>query len=231
MRVDRQSFRQREERIAYLVRHFRTFLGRSVLDIGCSGSPLRKLVPEVSYLGVDIEGQPDIRLDLESVERLPFEDGSFDSVVCTDVLEHVDNLHVVFQELLRVSRENVIISLPNNWVTARVPIERGRGSFKFYGLPLDPPPDRHKWFFCYADARTFVHEHARRNGLTVAAERVTEKPKFAPLRWLRRLRYWSQDRYLNRYCHTYWSVLARSSITQAVQQANSAKAAAQAVEK
>jgi hypothetical protein len=46
--------------------------------------------------------------------------------------------------------------------------------------------------------------------LEVAAECATEKPKWALLRWCRRLRYLPQDRYLNRYCHTYWSVLEKT---------------------
>ena len=177
------------------------------MDVGCDEAVLRTLLPELDYMGLDIGGTADVTHDLEKGGPLPFGDGAFDCVICADVLEHLDNLHEVFEELIRVSRRWVIISWPNNWVVARVPINRGRGSFKFYGLPPDRPVDRHKWFFCYSDARKFVREHVRRKGAKVVAERATQKPKFFLIRWLRRLRYPIHDRYLNRYCHTYWTVL------------------------
>ena len=46
---------------------------------------------------------------------LPFEDKSFDCVMCMDTLEHVDDPHLLLGELLRVSSKHVIVSLPNNW--------------------------------------------------------------------------------------------------------------------
>ena len=56
---------------------------------------------------------------------------------------------------MRVSRGCIILSLPNNWANARRPIARGRGAIGHYGLPLEPPVDRHKWFFSLAEARQF----------------------------------------------------------------------------
>ena len=38
-----------------------------------------------------------------------------DCVVCTDVLEHVNNLHEVFEELIRITKRYVIISVPNGF--------------------------------------------------------------------------------------------------------------------
>ena len=207
MNVDLRSFGRRADRTQYALEHFGAYIKGRVLDVGCDEAVLRKLAPELDYTGVDIGGAPDVKLDLEKTSHLPFADKSFDCVLCADVLEHLDNLHTIFEELIRVSRRWVIISWPNSWLAARVPIHRGRGSFKFYGLPPDRPADRHKWFFCYSDARKFVWEHAKRKGVTVVAERSTQKPKFFLIRWLRQLRYPAQDRYLNRYCHTYWSVL------------------------
>jgi len=51
-----------------------------------------------------------------SVEKLPFPDNYFDLVVCTEVLEHVENLERAEKELMRVvKKENgyLIISAPN----------------------------------------------------------------------------------------------------------------------
>ncbi len=211
--VDRVRFGRRGTRPAYLVEHFGEYLGGSVLDVGCDRAALRELLAGVRYTGVDVGGSADVRLDLDRTEHLPFPDGAFECVVCLDVLEHLEALHRTFAELVRVAARHLIVSLPNCWVTARVPIRRGRGSFAHYGLPPEPPTDRHRWFFNLQQARAFVRDQARRRDLRVAAERICEKPKAWPIRLLRRLRYPPRVWYLNRYAHTYWAVLEKPAAT------------------
>ena len=84
---------------------------------------------------VTLLSDPDLVIDLEKIERLPFDDASFDAVLCSEVLEHLDNLHAMFGELTRVSRRWILISLPNCWTAARRPVQRGRGAIGHYGLP------------------------------------------------------------------------------------------------
>ncbi|MCC7059294.1 MAG: methyltransferase domain-containing protein [Burkholderiaceae bacterium] len=144
MKIDYVQFERRAARSAYIASRFGRFLAPTLLDVGCDEAVLRTLLPQVEYTGIDIGGTPDLRLDLEQIERLPFVDGEFAATVCSDVLEHLDNLHSIFGELVRVSREHIVISLPNNWTNARRPIERGRGVIAHYGLPPTPPADRHK---------------------------------------------------------------------------------------
>ncbi len=209
MQVDLTTFDTRAARTRYVAEHFRGYLTGHVLDVGCDQSPLRELVPDIEYTGTDIGGNADVLLDFEKVERLPFDDNQFDSVICCDVLEHLDNLHFIFGELVRVTKSNLIISLPNCWAAARQPVGRGRGYFGHYGLPFDRPADRHKWFFSLTDAVDFLEEHAMRNGLLVSEIRVAEKKRPAIKQFLRRLRYSSQFRYLNRYAHTVFVVLEK----------------------
>lgn len=212
MLVDYVNFYKRQERAKYILEKFQKYFGKKVLDVGCDQAILKTLIDDVEYIGIDVSGTPDICLDLEKVDRLPFDDNTFDCVICTDVLEHIDNIHLIFSELLRVSKKNVIIAWPNNWVNARVPIERGHRSFKHYGLPVEKPQDRHKWFFCLSEAKHFVQEHIRKeNNIQLVEERVSEKPKFLIFGLLRHLRYPIQEHYLNRYAHTYWTVLQKSS--------------------
>ena len=171
---------------------------------------LSQMRPDLEYTGIDLSGEPDLRVDLEAVERLPFDDDAFDTVVCCDVLEHLNNLHHTFGELVRVSRKHLVISLPNCWTAARMRLARGRGDIGLYGLPAEPPADRHKWFFSLTDGQAFVQAMAERYGLRVAELRVTEKPRPAVLRALRRLRHPVREHYLNRYAHTLWTVFAHA---------------------
>jgi 2-polyprenyl-3-methyl-5-hydroxy-6-metoxy-1,4-benzoquinol methylase len=209
MDVEFVTFPARADRSAYIAKRFAPYLTGKVLDVGCDMAVLKGLLPGASYTGIDIGGKPDIQLNLEQVERLPFGDGEFDGVVCSDVLEHLDNLHHVFSELLRVCRGHLVISLPNNWANARLPLARGRGSFGFYGLPPDKPRDRHKWFFSLAEATAFMRTQAERHSLVLHECFANEKPRPALVRWWRRLRYPRQESYLNRYSHTMWAVLKK----------------------
>jgi hypothetical protein len=207
--VDYAQHHSRAERTRYLAAAFAPFIAGRVLDVGCDQKVLKGLRPDLDYVGIDIGGNPDLHIDLEAVERLPFADREFDGVVCADVLEHLDNLHHVFGELVRVSRRFILISLPNCWSAARQPVSRGKGHIGHYGLPAAPRPDRHKWFFSLTQARDFVVAAAAQHQLQIVAWRVREKPRLALVRWLRRLRYPQRDRYLNRYASTLWVVFER----------------------
>ena len=202
------NFPSREDRSRFVATRFAEYLNESVLDVGCFEAPLRNLLNLKSYIGIDIAGKPDIKLNLENIDRLPFEDDSFMSVLCIDVLEHLDNLHFIFDELIRVSKRFIIISLPNCWSDARRPISRGKGRFKHYGLPLCKPVDRHKWFFSLTEAKEFIVYKATELNLHIRDMFVTEKPRVGIIRLLRKIRY-PGDRYQNRYSGTLWTVLEK----------------------
>lgn len=48
-----------------------------------------------------------------SLLQLPFADKTFDTVVCTQVLEHIDEHEVAIGELKRVARNYVVVTVPN----------------------------------------------------------------------------------------------------------------------
>jgi SAM-dependent methyltransferase len=208
--IEQATFRERAERSRFVARRFGPYLHESVLDVGCYDAPLRGLLQGVRYVGVDIVGKPDLVVNLDTRDPLPFADASFHTVICIEVLEHLDNLHHVFDELARVSAAHVIVSLPNCWRDARRPIERGKGRFAHYGLPEEAPVDRHKWFFSYAEARDFIAARARHHGLRVVEMFGTEQHRNALVRAARRLRY-PGERYCNRYVQTVWAVMEKGA--------------------
>jgi SAM-dependent methyltransferase len=75
-----------------------------VLDVGCGQKPYEPLFTQYAdaYVGVDPVDNP--RAELKGfVEDLPVEDGSFDVVLCNQVLEHCDNPGKAVSELRRVT--------------------------------------------------------------------------------------------------------------------------------
>lgn len=203
------AFPKRHSRSEFVAKRFNDYFSNTLLDVGCYEAPLRTLLSNLNYTGIDFVGNPDIQANLEQIDQLPFENNTFDTVICIEVLEHLVNLHHMFDELVRVSNQYIIISLPNCWRDARVKIEKGRGSFAHYGLPVDKPNDRHKWFFNIEEALNFVTHKAQTHQLTLKEVFATEKPKASFIRQLRKLRY-PGIRYMNRYCGTLWAIYEKS---------------------
>ncbi len=75
-----------------------------VLDVGCGAKPYYPYFAGYAetYVGVDVVENPAAEL-LGGVEDLPVEDGSFDVVLCTQVLEHCDDPARAVAELRRVT--------------------------------------------------------------------------------------------------------------------------------
>jgi SAM-dependent methyltransferase len=142
--------------------------GRRVLDVGCDRKQLQAMLTRgVEYVGIDLNPHADRIVDLDR-EPLPFADASFETVVCCDVLEHLARCHEVFDELCRVSSDRVILSLPNAVQDVVASLVSGQGGrVKHYGLSVEPPRDRHRWFFGFEDAAEFLTRRAERLGFEV----------------------------------------------------------------
>jgi SAM-dependent methyltransferase len=76
-----------------------------ILDVGCGPKPYYPFFADVAseYVGVDVVDNPAAELR-GAVEDLPVEDGAFDVVLCTQVLEHCDDPAQAVRELRRVTR-------------------------------------------------------------------------------------------------------------------------------
>lgn len=162
-------YSDRNGKAGYIADKYAAILRGSVLDVGCDTARLRGLVAEPSmYVGVDLtrEGGADLAIDLDC-HSLPFADRSFDTVLCTDVLEHLDRAHAVFDELCRVAGAHVIVSLPNPLRTMLETLVLGQTSIKYYGMPAERPPDRHRWFMNAVEAATFVRTRGAAAGFEI----------------------------------------------------------------
>jgi SAM-dependent methyltransferase len=93
-------------------------LAGRMLDVGCGTKPYRGLFPRVSaHIGVDT---PHTMHGLRGVDAigtasaLPFGDGCFDCVLCTEVLEHTPEPSMALREIGRVTRPggSLLLTVP-----------------------------------------------------------------------------------------------------------------------
>ena len=98
----------------------------SILEVGCGQGWLLKETgaahPDATLTGIDMRPEalefarelvPRAEFILQDAHELPFADASFDLVICSDVLEHVENPVAVVSEIRRVSRGFCVISVPH----------------------------------------------------------------------------------------------------------------------
>lgn len=98
--------------------------GSTVLDLAGGDGHLGEIlqqekncqvtVMDISQTAIDTAKERGLEAmvgDLE--EKLPFNDNFFDTVILSEVLEHVVNSEKVLQEASRVSQKNILVSIPN----------------------------------------------------------------------------------------------------------------------
>ncbi len=115
------------------MRVLREHKAKSVLDFGCGTGILTVQIATAGFnvIGLDhsagmlevlsrrlehLNLTSNCHLQVGDGEALPFEDESFDGVVCTGVLHHIPNIDKVLEELVRIIRKNGLLFIiePNN---------------------------------------------------------------------------------------------------------------------
>lgn len=97
--------------------------GKSVLEIGCGASVVVSSVLRTGYTGMDISRvslgllqkyHGNLRVAVGDASALPFKDESFDTVIALETLTFLGkDFHKALDEMIRVSKESVIFSLPH----------------------------------------------------------------------------------------------------------------------
>jgi ubiquinone/menaquinone biosynthesis C-methylase UbiE len=113
---------------------------QSVLDVGCGEGVLsrrwaERLAPG-RVVGVDLKDakleaewerrrQDNLEFRAMRAEALAFAENGFDLVAATEVLEHVDEPHRVLDEMRRVSRGHLLVSVPQEPLWRILNLARG----------------------------------------------------------------------------------------------------------
>jgi 2-polyprenyl-3-methyl-5-hydroxy-6-metoxy-1,4-benzoquinol methylase len=111
----------------------------SILDVGCGeGFTLNRLkengigkrLEGIEYLqtAIDLgrEMYPSILIKKGTIYNLPYKTNSFDLVLCTEVLEHLEEPQKALKELVRVSKKYLVISVPNEPLFMLAQLIRGK---------------------------------------------------------------------------------------------------------
>ncbi|OGZ88773.1 MAG: hypothetical protein A2528_01725 [Candidatus Staskawiczbacteria bacterium RIFOXYD2_FULL_37_9] len=135
---------------------------KNVLDVGCRKKEIKDcLSKNVRYQGLDfMEGDEVIACNLEN--GIPLENKSFDLIFALDILEHVENVHFLFEEMLRVAKKEVIIALPNeyHW-SRRLKFLLGKDLLYHHIFFKEKTIDRHRWITSYYSSCDFVKFNAK----------------------------------------------------------------------
>ena len=132
--LTRYAHRQRVNCVKYLMDRFlsENVQDLTILDIGCGSGAYTTLFAKLGFhvVGLDISKlgistakkwavcenlQDRVALIVANAEKLPFKNESFNFIICSEVLEHLDSPHKGINELNRVLAwgGEIFISMPN----------------------------------------------------------------------------------------------------------------------
>jgi len=110
----------------------------AILDVGCGSKPYQHLFSVTSYIGMEIQkGAKDGSMEADVLydgRVFPFRMEQFDSVLCTQVLEHVFEPSAFLKEIHRVLKPGgtLLLTTPFVWDEHEQPADYAR--YTSYGL-------------------------------------------------------------------------------------------------
>ena len=118
-----------------------------LLDLGCGNAPYKPWFEGKveRYVTADFPPvSPGVQVACDT-QQLPFSNESFDTVLCTQMLEHVPHPWLAAAEISRITRSSgiLILSCPQYWMLHELPHDYFR--FTPYGLRVLFPEDIWTW--------------------------------------------------------------------------------------
>ena len=115
------------------------YMKGDLLDVGCGQKPYKKLFDVKKYVGMEVEQEGHDHTNEEvdiyyDGKHFPLENGSFDSVLTSQVLEHVFHPDDFLSEIHRVLRSNgkLLLTVPFVWDEHEQPYDYAR--YSSFGL-------------------------------------------------------------------------------------------------
>jgi len=108
-----------------------------LLDVGCGNKPYQSILPTDEYTGIDVGITPHdknkVDLMFDGV-NIPFGHDHFDSILCTEVLEHCTEPVTLLNEMYRVMKKDAFafLSVPMFMEHHEAPYDFRR--FTYYGI-------------------------------------------------------------------------------------------------
>ncbi len=119
---------------------------KTLIDIGCGDgfllSVVQKKFKNIELNGLDLSDKrlartqknvPSVVLHQSSIDQLPFKDHQFDLVICSEVLEHLEDPIKALEKLWRITNHQLIITVPNNQPTTNLECPHCLSSFYLSG--------------------------------------------------------------------------------------------------
>jgi 2-polyprenyl-3-methyl-5-hydroxy-6-metoxy-1,4-benzoquinol methylase len=117
-------------RVKIILNFLNTHPQDSVLEIGCGAGNILEQIPATRLHGIDLStflikksqcrlSSQQVILAQSNAEQLPFVNGKFHKLICSEVLEHVANPRRAIGEIARVVTSDavIVISIPNEgWI-------------------------------------------------------------------------------------------------------------------
>lgn len=111
---------------------------KRILDVGCGKKPYMHLFQNSEYIGLEIDSESN-RLNKHADyfydgHTFPFEDNSFDAVICNQVLEHVFEPSSFLKEINRCLKSDgkFLLTVPFVWDEHEIPYDFAR--YSSFGL-------------------------------------------------------------------------------------------------
>lgn len=131
-----------------LIEQIKQLHPESILDVGAGEGftlealRLRKIAKKLEGIEYMDEAltlakklHPEVHIKKGNIYELPYKANSFDIIICTEVLEHLEEPDKALDELKRVTKKYIIISVPNEPLFTIQRILRGKNVLKLGAHP------------------------------------------------------------------------------------------------